>query len=144
MSSIFIICYKTARTHTHIKILLLCGDSISIAIINTSIATWHIKSSSEMPALHVMSTKWHSLLPALIPHSVIRAHLLQSLFSSFSTRCHCHKTVVEPLPLRAHVNTHYNNLVQTSRQLQKPSTCRCKSMNSKSYCLRGKEAPIIH
>lgn len=132
---------STTRQHTHtrIRILLLCAESISIAIINTSIAAWHIKSLSKMPALHVLSTKWHSLLPALIPHSVIRAHLLQSLFSSFSTRCHCHNTVAEPLPLQTHASAHYHRLVQTSRQLQKPSTCLCASMPGKSYSLRGKK-----
>lgn len=83
-----------------------------------------------MPALHVLSTKWHSLLPALIPHSVIRAHLLQSLFSvdSFSARCHCRNTVLEPLPPQAHTHTHTTTtaLVRphvSSKSLWKLSTC---------------------
>lgn len=72
---------STTRQHTHIRTLLSCGESNTVAIINTSIGAWHIKSLSEMPALHILSTKCHSLLLELIPHSVIRAHLLQSTFS---------------------------------------------------------------
>lgn len=44
---------STTRQHMHIRRLLLCWKSISIAIINISIAALHIESLSEMPALQV-------------------------------------------------------------------------------------------
>lgn len=116
---------STTRQHTHIRTPLLCGESNSVAIINTSIAVWHIKSLSEMPALHVLSTKWHSLLLVLIPHSVIRAHLLQNIFSrqflnrvSLSQHCggaFCHHRLAYP-----HVPT---TSVRYRVSSKKPSIC---------------------
>lgn len=49
------------------------------SIIKSAIVALCIESSSERPALHERSTKWQSVLPPLIPHSVISTHLLQSL-----------------------------------------------------------------
>lgn len=135
---------STIRRHTHIRTLLLCGESISIAIINTSITAWHIKSLSEIPALHVLSTKWHSLLPTLIPHSVIRAHLLQSLFArqflnwvSLSQHCSRYTYIYTHTATTTLVRPHVS-----SKSLRK--ACVFHIMPSKSYCLLGRKAPSIH
>lgn len=49
---------SATRQHMHIRGLFLWGgESLSVAIINTSVAAWHIKPLSETPALHVLSTK---------------------------------------------------------------------------------------
>lgn len=66
---------------THAYTPLVCVESNTVTIINASISAWQITSLSEMPALHILSAKWHSLLQALIPHSEIRAHLLHNIFS---------------------------------------------------------------
>lgn len=66
---------------THAYTPLGCVESNTVTIINASISAWQITSLSEMPALHILSAKWHSLLQALIPHSEIRAHLLHNIFS---------------------------------------------------------------
>lgn len=136
---------STTRQHAHIRTLLSCGESISIAIINTSIAAWHIKSLSEIPALHVLSTKWHSLLPALIPHSVIRAHLLQSIFgrqflNRVSLSQHFSRAFVT-------IHTHTHTLVRphvSCESLRKPLHLPARRMPSESYCLLGRKAPTIH
>lgn len=118
---------STTRQHTHIRTQLLCEESVSIAIINTSIAAWHIKSLSEIPALHVLSTKWHSLLPALIPHSVIRAHLLQSLFGRqflnwMSLSQHCSRAFATT-DTRIHTLPPPWSDLTSSKSRWKPPTC---------------------
>lgn len=73
-----------------------------------------------MPALHVLSTKWHSLLPALIPHSVIRAHLLLRVcFFFFFGRQFLNWMSLLHHSRRTFTTTR-SYLGQTTRRLRKP------------------------
>lgn len=67
-----------------------------------------MKSLSEMPALCMLSTKWLSLLPTLIPHSVIRAHLVRQFLNKVSL-------VMQQLRVAAGVDTHLAHATTSDR-----------------------------